>query len=301
MWYINAIPETEEAIILKEDILKFLQREIMPTIGSVELANVALCTAYATSTVGGWAQEIDLEVSPEIMERAIHDRIPQLDLVGLEYAAALGTILLNPDRRCMLMAEICDESLEKASRPEVKQHVHVSVRRDISPWYVHARVYTDWGIGTAEILEYPGDLAFLQMAARKLWEKEPEQTAQETAQKKLAAALTDEQLETLLAEYSEKDLTFLKPGLEYTRNLLDAVSEERMTGIDPDELAEKIEQEVRNGSELPCMTVGYDIHAGAKLYLKALQMLEENDSMEETLRMIAREACRMLADRPAGL
>ena len=64
---------------MKEDILKLLQREIIPTIGSVELANVALCTAYATSTVGGWAQEIDLEVSPEIMNRGKRDRIPELN------------------------------------------------------------------------------------------------------------------------------------------------------------------------------------------------------------------------------
>ena len=95
---------------MKNDILKLLQREIIPTIGSVELANVALCTAYATSTVGGWAQEIELEVSPEIMERGKRDRIPELNRVGLEYAAALGTVLLNPDRRCLLMAEITDEA-----------------------------------------------------------------------------------------------------------------------------------------------------------------------------------------------
>ncbi len=198
---------------MKEDILKLLQREIIPTIGSVELANVALCTAYATSTVGGWAQEIDLEVSPEIMNRGKSDRIPELNRSGLEYAAALGTLLLNPDRRCLLMAETTDEAVAKATRPEVKQHTHVSVRWNCSPWFVRARVYTDWGIGTAEILDYPGDIVLLQIAAKKVWQKEPEQQDQEVYQKKLVAELTEEQLDALVAECSEKELFFLKPGV----------------------------------------------------------------------------------------
>lgn len=281
---------------MKEEILKLLQREIIATIGSVELANVALCTAYATSTVGGWAQEIELEVSPEIMEHGKRDRIPELNRSGLEYAAALGSVLLNPDRRCLLMAEICDESIEKATRPEVKQHVHVSVRRNRSPWYVRARVYTDWGIGTAEILDYPGDIVLLQMAARKVWEKEPEQKDQEVAQKKLVAELTEEQLDELTASFSERELLFLKPGLDYTRNLLGEITEDLNGSKTVEELAEEIEKEVRRGTKLPCMTAGYSIREGVKLYLKGLLYAQDDENMENILRYLAKEGCRILAE-----
>lgn len=280
---------------MKNDILKLLQREIIPTIGSVELANVALCTAYATSTVGGWAQEIELEVSPEIMERGKRDRIPELNRVGLEYAAALGTVLLNPDRRCLLMAEITDEAIEKATMPEVKQHTHVTLRRNRSPWYVRARVYTDWGIGTAEILEYPGDIVLLQIAARKVWEKEPEQKDQEALQKKTVAELTEEQLDKVISEYSEKDLYFLKPGLDYTRNLLHEITEDLSGSKSVDELADEIEREVRRGTKLPCMTAGYSIRDGIILYLKGILFQKENDDMETVLRYLAKEGCKILA------
>lgn len=281
---------------MKEEILKLLQREIIATIGSVELANVALCTAYATSTVGGWAQEIELEVSPEIMERGKRDRIPELNRSGLEYAAALGTVLLNPDRRCLLMAEICDESIEKATRPEVKQHVKISVRRNRSPWYVRARVYTDWGIGTAEILDYPGDIVLLQMAARKVWEKEPEQKEQEVAQKNLVAELTEAQLDELTASFSERELLFLKPGLDYTRNLLGEITEDLNGSKTVEELAEEIEKEVRRGTKLPCMTAGYSIREGAKLYLKGLLYAQDDDNLENILRYLAKEGCKILAE-----
>ena len=280
---------------VKEDILKLLQREIIPTIGSVELANVALCTAYATSTVGGWAQEIDLEVSPEIMNRGKRDRIPELNRSGLEYAAALGTLLLNPDRRCLLMAETTDEAVEKAIRPEVKQHTHVSVRWNCSPWFVRARVYTDWGIGTAEILDYPGDIVLLQIAAKKVWQKEPEQQDQEVYQKKLVAELTEEQLDALVAECSEKELFFLKPGLDYTSNLLHEITEKLYGSKTVEELAEEIEREVRRGSKLPCMTAGYSIHDGIMLYLRGLMFQKEHDDMEEILRFLAKEGCKLLA------
>ncbi len=280
---------------MKEDILKLLQREIIPTIGSVELANVALCTAYATSTVGGWAQEIDLEVSPEIMNRGKRDRIPELNRTGLEYAAALGTVLLNPDRRCLLMAETTDEAIEKATRPEVRQHTHVSVRRNCSPWFVRARVYTDWGIGTAEIQDYPGDIVLLQIAARKVWQKGPEQKDQEAFQKKLAAELTEDQLETLVKEYSEKDLFFLKPGLDYTSNLLHEITENLNGSKSVEELADEIEREVRRGSKLPCMTAGYSLYEGIKLYLNGLIFQKENDNLEEVLRFLAKEGCKILA------
>ena len=62
-----------------------------------------------------------------------------------------------------------------------------------------------------------------------------------------------------------------------------------------EELAEEIEREVRRGSKLPCMTAGYSIHDGIMLYLRGLMFQKEHDDMEEILRFLAKEGCKLLA------
>ena len=91
--------------------------------------------------------------------------------------------------------------------------------------------------------------------------------------------LTEEQLDALVAECSEKELFFLKPGLDYTSNLLHEITEKLYGSKTVEELAEEIEREVRRGSKLPCMTAGYSIHDGIMLYLRGLMFQKEHDDM----------------------
>lgn len=277
----------------KEDVLQVLHREVAPTIGSLELVSVVTCSAYATSTVGGWAQEIELEVSPEIMKSNDRDIIPVLNVKGLEYAAALGSLLGNPERRWMLIGETHEETREKAVVPGARENVHLSVRQDASPWFVRARVYTDWGIGTAELKDYPGDLAFIQMAARKLWEKEPEETEREQRQKKFLCSLSDDQVREFAEGCTEKELMFLLPGLDYTEKQLEEMNANIHDAEDLEQFAAEMEKNVQKGSRTPCMTAAFSVRDGARLYLQALLYREEHDQ-QETLRYLAAEACRIL-------
>ena len=99
----------------------------------------------------------------------------------------------------------------------------------------------------------------------------------------------------MVAECSEKELFFLKPGLDYTSNLLHEITEKLYGSKTVEELAEEIEREVRRGSKLPCMTAGYSIHDGIMLYLRGLMFQKEHDDMEEILRFLAKEGCKLLA------
>ena len=280
----------------KTDVLEILKREVVPAIGSLELASVAYCTASATSIVGGWAAEIELEVSRHIMDTEGRDVLPEVGRGDLKTAAALGSLLLNPDRKRMLFEEIIDESVEMARRPEVQEQVHITVKEDVDPWFVYARVHTDWGIGTAEVRGRPDEVVLLQMAARKLWEKEPERYALEESQMQTVKDAPEEQLREIIAGCTEKELGFLQKGMEDTKALLDEMGSTVSNGDDFGSLARKMEDHVRAGSRLPCMTVADSIRKGSETYLRALVDEKQGMEKEAVLRRIALSALQQIRD-----
>lgn len=284
----------------KTDVLEILKREVVPAIGSLELVSVAYCTASATSIVGGWAAEIELEVSPEIMKAAEKDVLPAVGKNNIKTTAALGSLLLNPDRKRMLFDEIIDESVEMALRPEVQDQVHVTVREDADPWFVYARVHTDWGIGTAEVKDRPDEIVLLQMAARKLWEKEPERFELEEAQMQTVKNATDSDLKEIVDEYAEKELAFLRKGLEDTKALLEEMNSTVGEDEDLDALARKMEAHVRAGSRLPCMTIADNIYDGCRSYLRALAEEKQGLEEEKVLRNIAMAALKQIKEKING-
>lgn len=279
---------------LKEDILDVLKQEVSPAIGSLELVSVVFCTAAATSVIGGWATRIDLQVSSEIYEAGKTDVIPELKVSGLEHAAALGTLLTNPDRKRMLMDEITEESIDMALRPEVLEHVRITVRDDVEPWFVFARVHTDWGIGTSEVSGRPDEAVLLQMAARKLWEKEPEQMELEAAQRESIRSADDKLLGSTVNELSEKELRFLQKGIEDTRLLLQEMKGSASVSEDLDAQIKEMERFIRKGYPFPYMTVGDSIRDGAEIYLLALRETDAGTEEEAVLRGIALRALQKL-------
>ena len=281
----------------KTDVLDILKREVAPAIGSLELVSVAYCTAAATSIVGGWAAEIEMEVSPDIVAAAEHDVIPSVGIGGIKTAAALGSLLLNSDRKRMLFDEIVDESVEMALRPEVQEHVHVTVREDAGPWFVYARVHTDWGIGTAEVSGRPDELVLLQMAARKLWEKEPERYELEASQMQTVRTASEAELREILDGCSEKELTFLLKGMEDTRALLREMDCSLGSADEIKDLAHKMEEHVRSGSRLPYMTVADSILQGNLVYLRAVAAEDDGMEQEMLLRQIAMDALKQIRER----
>ena len=92
--------------ISKSDLIRFLKSDVAPALGCTEPVCVALCAATAASHMTGPVTAIQVTVNPNIYKNGMSAGIPNFDQVGLEYAAALGSLLKNPACQNLLLSVI---------------------------------------------------------------------------------------------------------------------------------------------------------------------------------------------------
>lgn len=73
-----------------KQIIDLIKREVVPAIGCTEPIAVALCTAYATEELGCIPEQIEANLSANILKNAMGVGIPGTGMTGLPIAIALG-------------------------------------------------------------------------------------------------------------------------------------------------------------------------------------------------------------------
>ena len=74
------------------DIIKLVKSEVIPAVGCTEPMAVALCTAYATESLGTTPDKINILLSANILKNAMGVGIPGTGMIGLPIAVALGAL-----------------------------------------------------------------------------------------------------------------------------------------------------------------------------------------------------------------
>ena len=84
--------------ITKSELVNFLKNDVAPALGCTEPVCVALCAANAANHMTHMPERIQVTVNPNIYKNGMSAGIPNFHSVGLDYAAALGAFLQNPER-----------------------------------------------------------------------------------------------------------------------------------------------------------------------------------------------------------
>ena len=84
--------------ITHAELIAFLKGDVAPALGCTEPVCVALCAANAAKYMDGTPDRIQVTVNPNIYKNGMSAGIPKFHKVGLEYAAALGAYLKNPEK-----------------------------------------------------------------------------------------------------------------------------------------------------------------------------------------------------------
>lgn len=196
----------------KEGILTLLKQDVVPALGCTEPVCVALCTADASAAIEGEIEKIEVKVNPNIYKNGMSAGIPNFDKVGLDFAAALGALLENPEKKLELLGDISEEIANKAKKLIDEERVSVSIAMEEKSLYVESCVETNKGKSVTVIRDAHTNIVSKTINSTKVYEKEITQAGAENALITRLMNMKISEIREVVDEASVNELGFMIEG-----------------------------------------------------------------------------------------
>lgn len=199
-------------MLTKDEMIAMLRANVVPAFGCTEPVCVALAAADAAKAAGGEPISIHVEVSGNIYKNGMAVGIPNFDKIGIPYAAALGAVLANPEKKLELLQCITEETAEKAKALAEGGHVEVGIHEEMQGLYVRSTVKTTKGTGETVIVRSHANIVSTKVDGKILFEKETGAAACDPYLPRLRTMKISE-IRALVDSASEEELSFLLDGI----------------------------------------------------------------------------------------
>ena len=120
----------------KQRILEELKSKSIISMGGTEAVGVAYSVAYARMKAEGGLKKIRITVDSSIFKNGINVTIPGCEERGLDFAAALGYVYGNMDRKLMLLSDYGSEDVLEAKRLLAHGMVSIRIKDDCDKLYI---------------------------------------------------------------------------------------------------------------------------------------------------------------------
>lgn len=194
-------------------MLLLLRQEVVPALGCTEPVCVALAAADAAKAGGGRVCAVHIETNSGIYKNGMAVGIPGFDRVGLQYAAALGAVLANPEAGLELLAAITPECCRRAIELVENGCVEISIAKDEDALYVQAKVITIEATGLSVIRAFHSNIIHTARNGQILFEA-PYCAGQADGLHTKLHAMTIARLRELAQEADEEELAFMLEGVQ---------------------------------------------------------------------------------------
>lgn len=129
-------------MILKENILTILNKDVKPAIGCTEPVAISLATAASSSLIEDEIKKIELFLSPNVYKNGMNVGIPNIDAIGLDVAAALGAAKADYSSGLEILGDIQPDELKKAKYLISNNMIKVNIKDTPKSIYIESTVIT---------------------------------------------------------------------------------------------------------------------------------------------------------------
>jgi len=116
----------------RKNIIKLINKEVVPAIGCTEPMAVALCTAKATETLGCKPEKIETLLSANILKNAMGVGIPGTGMIGLPIAIALGALIGKSEYQLEVLKDATPENVDEGKAYISENRIHVGLKEGIT-------------------------------------------------------------------------------------------------------------------------------------------------------------------------
>ncbi len=137
----------------RKEILELFHEQVVPAIGCTEPMAVALCVARATEALGACPEQIDVQLSANIIKNAMGVGIPGTGMIGLPIAIALGALVGKSDYQLEVLRDLTPERLEEGKQFLKEDRINIALKQGegIDKLYVEVACHAGSHTGTAII------------------------------------------------------------------------------------------------------------------------------------------------------
>lgn len=211
--------------------ITLLKQDVVPALGCTEPVCVALCAAHAGQLITGQLLSVTVHTNAGIYKNGMSAGIPNCPQVGLPWAAAIGSLLKNPQKQLQLLEDLTPEFLDTAAGLIENNQVSVRVNTEISELFVRCTLQSEEETVTATIQNAHTNLVHLEKNGHVLMSSSTH--SQTSGNEDIITELkhmTISQIRSLVEELPVSDLDFLMDGVQMNENLA-AYSETASSGV----------------------------------------------------------------------
>ena len=208
-------------MLTKEQMISMLKSDVVPALGCTEPVCVALAAADAAHAIGGKIEKIEVKVNANIYKNGMSAGIPNFYTVGLHYAAAIGAVLKNPERKLELLQDVTEEVVGEVRKLIAAEAVEVTIDESQTGLYVNCTVTTENGTGLTIIKGAHTNIILTKVNDNVVYEKEMQSASGDDSVIEMLKNMSIAEIRALVDEATEEELEFMLDGVSMNEALSD--------------------------------------------------------------------------------
>ena len=208
-------------MLTKVQMLEMLKSDVVPALGCTEPVCVALAAADASKAIGGQVLSIAVEVNANIYKNGMSAGIPNFHKVGLHYAASIGAVLKNPERKLELLKDVTESTVCEVDKLIEANAVSVTIDEAQKGLFVKCEVTTENGVAFSVIKDSHTNIILTKVNNEIVFEKMQNAASQDNQVIDLLKEMTFAEIRTLVDSATEEELSFMMDGVKMNEALSD--------------------------------------------------------------------------------